>query len=113
MEYKKLVEDSLHNSSALKIKQRGALSDQLGTPEAILNKLNNKKTENTTSNDTPNNSGGVKFTFLSRSGKKLQSKQLVVPVTSKMALNVSEQQEKQRAEKDKIKNYVLNSVRNS
>lgn len=110
IEFKKILDASLQNNSGMSLK--GDLSDRIGTPESIMYKL--KKNNNdegyveTEQRNTQNK--GVKFTLLSKNGRKLKPRDIVLPENSKIAVNVVREQERIREEKDKIKNFVLNSV---
>lgn len=107
IEFKKILDESLqgNNSSSL---NKGLLSDRIGTPESILYKLKNSEDSSPENNDK--SVGRIKFTLLNRAGKKVQPKNILVPESSKIAMNVTKEQERLRAERDKIKNYVLNNA---
>ena len=124
MEYRKIMKESLQNNTTMQLK-KGTLSEKLGTPESILYNLGKGGEEEGgglstfTAADNDDNNGSnkqnksMKFTFLARSGKKIQAKSLSIPENTKIAVNLAHEQEKIRAEKDRIKNFVLRSVRNS
>lgn len=121
IEFEKMMNESLANAAAAK-PNKGFLSDSMGTPEAIMYKLKKANMEDTTAATTTTSSsenihdrcqdkdGSVRFTFLSRSGKKVQQKNISVPDSSNLAINVTREQERIRSEKDKIKSFVLKSV---
>ena len=118
------MKESLQNNTTMQLK-KGTLSEKLGTPESILYNLGKGGEEEGgglstfTAADNDDNNGSnkqnksMKFTFLARSGKKIQAKSLSIPENTKIAVNLAHEQEKIRAEKDRIKNFVLRSVRNS
>lgn len=115
LEFEKLMYESMQNPTSNKL-NKGILSDSIGTPGDILYNLNKNKESPDTMIETDDlnssigDKGGVKFTFLSRSGKKIQQQNITVPETSHLAINVRREQDRIRFEKDKIKNLVLNSV---
>ncbi|GMF04627.1 unnamed protein product [[Candida] boidinii] len=60
------------------------------------------------------NTGGKSFTFVTRSGKKTTSTVIKLPEDNKFASKFIKEEERQRKEKQLLKNLVLQSVdRNS
>ncbi|GME96503.1 unnamed protein product [[Candida] boidinii] len=70
--------------------------------------------ESAASGDTEKSAGGKLFTFVTRSGKKTTSTVINLPEDNKFASKFIKEEERQRKEKQLLKNLVLQSVdRNS
>lgn len=94
------IQEGMNNSKVIK----GFLSDKIGTPTALLHQTTMNSTEDTQSQDS-----GMKFTLMSRSGKKINPHSIVIPENNKVAVNFTNEQKRIRDEKDKIKQFVLKS----